>query len=130
MFQGKKKDRQATLEAERERLEAKKEKLEREANIELKKFKFKSEQRKMEFEEKRMQLELEKLRLEQKTNCSTGEGGKANQAGSARVVFEGARYPDFPPFINNRKDDLDNYLLRFERYDIVANWPQANWQLS
>ena len=50
----------------------------------------------MEFEEKRMQLELEKLRLEQKTNCSTGEGEKANQAGSAHVVFGGARYPDFP----------------------------------
>ena len=48
-----------------------------------------------------------------------------------RVDFGGIRSPDLPHFVDG-KDDLDSYLLRFERYATVANWPQTNWatQLS
>ena len=36
---------------------------------------------------------------------------------SARI----ARSPELPAFVDGR-DDLDNYLLRFERYETVAGW--------
>ena len=42
-----------------------------------------------------------------------------------------ARSPKLPGFLNG-KDDLDNYLLRFERYATVALWEKDSWatQLS
>ena len=92
---------------------------------------FESKQREMEFEERKMQMELERLRLEREAYCSAVELGEANQARGVRVAFGGIRSPDLPHFVDG-KDDLDSYLLRFERYATVANWPQTNWatQLS
>ena len=71
------------------------------------------------------------MRLKPETDRSIGKGREENQEGGARVVFGGTRSPDLPHFIDG-KDDLDSYLLRFERYATFANWPQANWatQLS
>ena len=47
------------------------------------------------------------------------------------LFFEKTRSSDHPEFIDE-KDEVDCYLLQFERYTTVANWPQANWatQLS
>ena len=59
-----------------------------------------------------MQLKLERLKLKRETDCS--EGTEVNQAEVARAVFKRANYPDFPQFIDE-KNDLDNYLLQFER---------------
>ena len=140
----KEKERKAMLEAEQKKLELelqekekkraamlqekeKKEQAmlgEKEKNQEL-------ELKKMEFEERKMQMELERLRLERDADRYAGEGREANKTGGARVLFGGTRSPDLPHFVD-RKDDLDSYLLRFERYATVANWPQANWatQLS
>ena len=119
----KEKERQAMLEEkEKEReLELERLKLESERELELKR---------MEFEERKMQMELERLRLEREANRSAGEGGEANQAGGVRA-FGGVKSLDLPHFVDG-KDDLDSYLLRFERYATVANWPQTNWatQLS
>ena len=42
------------------------------------------------------------------------------------VAFGGIRSPDLPRFVDG-KDDLDSYPLCFERYAMVANWPQINW---
>ena len=46
---------------------------------------------------------------------------------SARI----ARSPELPAFVDGR-DDLDNYLLRFEKYATVAGWDKEAWatQLS
>ena len=46
---------------------------------------------------------------------------------SARI----ARLPELPAFVVGR-DDLDNHLLRFERYATVAGWGKEAWatQLS
>ena len=119
-FQEKEKERQAMLEEK-----------ERNRELEFERLKFESEQRKMEFKERKMQMELERLRLEREADRSAGEGGEPNQAGGARVVFGGTRSSDLPHFVDG-KDDLDSYLLRFEKYATVANWPQTNWatQLS
>ena len=42
-----------------------------------------------------------------------------------------ARSPELTAFVNG-KDDLDNYLLRFERYATVKRWKKDSWvtQLS
>ena len=42
-----------------------------------------------------------------------------------------ARSPELPAFVDG-KDDLDNYLLRFERYATFARWEKDSWatQLS
>ena len=37
-----------------------------------------------------------------------------------------ARSLELPAFVN-AKDDLDNYLLRFERYATVALWEKNSW---
>ena len=37
-----------------------------------------------------------------------------------------ARSPELLAFVNG-KDDLDNYLLRFERYATVAYWEKDSW---
>ena len=116
-------------EKERER-QAMLEEKEKNRELELERLKFESKQREMEFEERKMQMELERLRLEREANRSAGEGGEANQAGGVRA-FGGVKSLDLPHFVDG-KDDLDSYLLRFERYATVANWPQTNWatQLS
>ena len=71
------------------------------------------------------------MRRERETDVSSGEEEEANQARGARVVFGETRFPDLIHFTDER-DDLDSYLLRFERYAPVANRPQPNWatQLS
>ena len=99
--------------------------------LEEKKSERELELKRMKFEERKMQMELERLRLEREADHSSGEGGEANQAGGACVAFGGIKSPDLPHFVDG-KDDLDSYLLCFERYATVANWPQTNWttQLS
>ena len=66
------------------------------------------------------------LRLEREADRSAGEEREANQARGVRIAFVEIRSPDLPHFLDG-KDDLDSYLLRFERYSTVANWPQTNW---
>ena len=83
----------------------------------------------MVFEERKMQFELERLRLQWETDCYGGKGGKANQTGIASINFGGARFPELPHFIDV-KNAPNGYLLQFERYTSVENWPQPNWQLS
>ena len=72
-----------------------------------------------------MRFELEKLRLKRERNHFVSEGSEANQVGSSQDVFGGARSPDLLHFID-QKDDLDSYLLQFEKYAAAANWPQTN----
>ena len=81
-----------------------------------------AEERKAELEVKKLRLELEARRLSQSQN-----GEQLNQELVENVV----RTPPLPSFVNG-KDNLDAYLLRFERYACVAKWNRSNWatQLS
>ena len=63
----------------------------------------------------RLKLELEAKRLE--TAAQPSGIAKEVVRRSARI----ARSPELPAFVDGR-DDLDNYLLRFERYATVADW--------
>ena len=87
---------------------------------------------KCEAEEKKAAMELEQLKLEleaKRLETAARPAGIAEEVvrRSARI----ARSPELPAFVDGR-DDLDNYLLQFERYATVAGWEKEAWatQLS
>ena len=71
-----------------------------------------AEKRKAELEVEKLRLELEARRLSQSHN-----GKQLNQGLVENIV----RTPPLPSFMDG-KDNLDQYLLRFERYASVAKW--------
>ena len=74
-------------------------------------------------------IEVEKLRLElEARRLSQSQNGEQFTQGSVENVV---RTPPLPSFVD-RKDNLDKYLLRFERYASVAKWNRSTWatQLS
>ena len=90
------------------------------------------EERRAEAEEKKVAMELERLKLElepKRLETAARPAAIAEEVvqRSARI----ARSPELPAFVDGR-DDLDNYLLRFERYATVAGWEKEAWstQLS
>ena len=76
-----------------------------------------AEERKAELEGEKLRLELEARRLSQSQN-----GVQLNQGSVENVV----RTPPLPSFVDG-KDNLDKYLLRFERYASVAKWNRSTW---
>ena len=91
-----------------------------------------AEERRAEAEERKAAMELERLELEleaKRLETASRPAGIAKEVirRSARI----ARLSELPAFVDGR-DDLDNYLLRFERYATVAGWEKEAWttQLS
>ena len=117
----------AEREAEEKRAEreAEEKRAEREAAAEEKRAEREAEGRKAAMELERLKLELEAKRLE----IAARPTGIAEEVvrRSARI----ARSPELPAFVDGR-DDLDNYVLRFEGYATVAGWEKEEWatQLS
>ena len=77
-----------------------------------------------------MELEWLKLELEAKRLETVARPLRIAE----EVVWPSARIaqlPELPAFVDGR-DDLDNYLLRLERYATVAGWEKEVWatQLS
>ena len=115
--------------AEERRLQA-----EREAAAEEKRAEREAEERRAEreAEERKAAMELEGLKLEleaKRLETAARPAGIAEEVvrQSARI----ARSPELPAFVDGR-DDLDNYLLQFERYATVAGSEKEAWatQLS
>ena len=114
-------------EAERVKIEAEKEsermKLETEAQKESERMKFEAEveRAKIEAEQRRQEFELRKLELEQDLRLREvqvnveqnggGEGGVLRSNRGHSVAIKALKLPLF----NDEKDDLDAYLIRFER---------------
>ena len=126
----------AAAEEKRAEQEAEEKRAEREPAAEEKRAEREAEERKMlamrEAEERKAAMELERLKLELETKrleTAARPAGIAEEVirRSARI----ARSPELPAFVDGR-DDLDNYLLRFERYATVAGWKKEAWatQLS
>ena len=124
-------EKRAEREAVERRLQA-----EREAAAEEKRAEREAEERKLlaerEAEERKAAMELERLKLEleaKRLETAARPAGIAEEMvrRSARI----ARSPELPAFVDGR-DDLDNYLLGFERYATVAGWEKEAWatQLS
>ena len=88
-----------------------------------------AEERRIAAEERKAELEVEKLRLELEVRrlCQPQNGEQLNQGSVENIV----RTPPLPSFVDG-KGNLDEYLLRFERYACVAKWNRSTWatQLS
>ena len=76
-------------------------------------------------EEGRAEIELEKLRIELEAKRIEAEIRLEIQE-DRRPMAAGARAPELPSFVDG-KDNLDSYLLRFERYATVAEWKKETW---
>ena len=69
-------------------------------------------QKQQELELKKVDLELARIQEERRST---------DQLASRR-----AKVPKLPTFIDE-KDELDNYLLRFERFAYSNNWDRSDW---
>ncbi|KAK3740071.1 hypothetical protein RRG08_021357 [Elysia crispata] len=76
-------------------------------------------------EEMRTQLEMAKIQAK-----ASQQSEHNLTSGSTRSVHEGENskfeMPKLPAFVD-REDDLDSYLLRFERFATTSGWPKESW---
>ena len=75
---------------------------------------------KIEYERERAQAEMEVL--EKKGEVGVPDGIEVRRNGNAKA-------PRLPNFIDG-KDDLDAYLLRFERFAQMRNWHRDDWAVN
>ena len=66
-----------------------------------------------------------------KIQAQTSQQNEHNlTSGGTRPVREGEsskfKMPGLPAFVD-RKDDLDSWLLRFERFATTGGWPKESW---
>ena len=80
---------------------------------------------KQEEAQRQREFELEKLKLEVEAKKLERAQQDANRDGVYRPLGK-VKSPELPSFVDG-KDDLDSYLLRFERYAVVAKWEKASW---
>ena len=129
-------EREAAVEERKLLAEREAEKKRAEREEEEKRAKHEAEERRLlakrEAEERKAVMELERLKLDleaKRLETAARPAGIAKEViwRSARI----ARLPELPAFVDGRYD-LDNYLLRFERYATVADWEKEAWatQLS
>ena len=122
-------ERRLAAQAEERRIAAKAEAAERRLAAQAEERRIASEERRIAAEERKAELEVEKLRLElEARRLSHSQNGEQVNEGSVENVV---RTPPLPSFVDG-KDNLDEYLLRFERYASVAKWNRSTWatQLS
>ena len=120
---------EAKLQAEKEEREAKLQKEEREAKLQSEKEEREAKlQERLKMEEVRTQLELAKIQAQ-----ASQQSEHNLTSGSTRSVHEGEnskfKMPKLPAFVD-RKDDLDSWLLRFERFATTSGWPKESWCTS
>ena len=76
-------------------------------------------------EEMRTQLEWAKIQAQ-----ASQQSEHNLTSGGTRPVREGEsskfKMPKLPAFMA-RKDDLDSWLLRFERFASTSGWPKESW---
>ena len=122
-------ERKFKLAAEERKLAAEAEK--RRLAAEERKFAAEAEERKLATEaaerqaERKHKLEMEKLRSESERLNGQRSASSEDQQAAFSQTFQNAvaktKAPVFPGFVDG-KNNLDSYLLRFERYATVAGW--------
>ena len=99
------------------------------AEAEQRRLAVQAEERRIAAEKRKAELKVEKLRLklEARRLSQSQNGEHLNQGLVENIV----RTPPLPSFVDG-KNNLDEYLLRFERYAGVAKWNRSTWatQLS
>ncbi|KAK3802309.1 hypothetical protein RRG08_066147 [Elysia crispata] len=108
--------RKSQAEKEQKEREAKLQKEEREAKLQA--------EERLKMEKMRTQLELAKIQAQ------ASQQSEHNLTGGTRSVHEGEsskfKMPKLPAFVD-RKDDLDSWLIRFERFATTSGWPKESW---
>src|SRR6218665_2550923 len=133
------------VERERRQLEEEREKRQMEEEREKRQMEEEREKRQMEEEREKRQMELELKKLESEVKIKevearmtfdlrqTEEQRRTDFTGSQPIILEnqnkGMQNIKFPIF-NESKDDLDAYLLRFERTCEAYEVPQKLWSLT
>ena len=121
-----KEKREAEIAAEKEKREAEipdmiRERKRREAELEI---------RKTAMEEERMRLEAaaSQKELEAEVQKTRIEAGQNNDSRRTSISGNGvrAKLPRLPVFQDD-KDDLDAYIVRFERFATTHHWPKESW---
>ena len=73
------------------------------------------------------QLELKRARMERENIEARAEvQSTASSRASQENVVALTETPGLPGFLDG-KDNLDDYLLRFESYAIIAGWQRVTW---
>ena len=94
--------------------------------------KFVTELQALEREDRATKAASEKLRLEaaKKESLRQSEIKKLElelaRAGTASTLSSRGKSPGLPAFVDG-KDELDNYLLRFERNATINKWKKTDW---
>ena len=88
------------------------------------------EQQALEREDRATKAASEKLRLEAEREESLRQLEKKLElelarAGTASTLSSRGKSPRLPAFVDG-KDELDNYLLRFERFATVNKWEKTD----
>ena len=80
--------------------------------------------------ERKHKLEMEKLRLESKRlngpRSASSEDQQAALSQASLNAVARTKAPVLPGFVDG-KDNLDRYLLRFQRCATVAGWERSDW---
>ena len=117
------------VDAEERRLAAQTEERRIAAEAEERRLAAQAEERRVAAEERKAELKVEKLRLELEARrlSQSQNGEQLNQELAENVVTT----PSLPSFVDER-DNLDKYLLRFEKYAGVTKCNRSTWatQLS
>ena len=118
-------EKRLVREAEEKRLarEAEEKRLEREREAEERRLAREAEEKRLQRE---AELELEKMRYDLELKRLEAEDNTRNAAVTNARLGSRPRSPELPPFVDG-KDNLDSYLLRFERYATVAQWKREDW---
>ena len=93
---------------------------ERAANRELEKLKLEAEEAKAAREEK---LKIEKLRLDHELEMAKLKDKKPEHSSTPQDQQKGKHIPNF----NEKVDQMDSYLHRFEFYAETLGWPRDQW---
>ena len=122
-------ERRLAAQAEERRIAAEAKERRLAAQAEERRLAAQAEERQIAAEERKTELEVEKERLKlEARRLSESQNGKQLNQGSVENVV---RTPPLPSFLDG-KENLDEYLLRFERFASVAMWNRSTWatQLS
>ena len=124
-------ERRLQKEAEKRRFQKEMEETQLEREMEEKRLE-REQEAKLQSEKLAARLELERLQLkrarlergsiEARAEIQSAASSQAGQDNVAAVT----KSPGLPGFVDG-KDNLDNYLLRFERFATIAGWQRDTW---
>ena len=81
--------------------------------------------------ERKHKLEMEKLGLESKRlnkqRSASLEDQQATLSQASQNAVATTEDAVLPGFVDEKDNNLDSYLLRFERYATVAGWERSDW---